>query len=165
MSLAEKKIIVSAQAAWPNISKVISMCGLKCCGHWKLWSDCEGNLLKHDGDKFNIVLNRRPINTSNDIYRFSPPENIISKSNWSMKIGSNVLCLLGDDDLLRCCYFEDDVWIKNFVPLRLGIELLDFACEEYLNSENKATRKEVAIHTVKVSGVVEIVTQSIKKEL
>lgn len=82
-----------------------------------------------------------------------------------MKIGSNVLCLLGDDDLLRCCYFEDDVWIKNFVPLRLGIELLDFACEEYLNSENKATRKEVAIHTVKVSGVVEIVTQSIKKEL
>jgi hypothetical protein len=45
--------------------------------------------------------------------------------------------------------------------LLLGIELLDFACEEYLNSENKATRKEVAIPTVKVSGVVKIITKSI----
>ena len=161
MSLVDKKTLASAQAAWPNIHKVIVMCGLECCGNWKTWSDCEGNLLKHDDDKFNIVLNKRPINKSNDIYRCSSPENIISKSNWSMKVGSNILCLLGDDDLLRCCYFKSGVWIKNLAPLSLGIELLDFVCEEYLNSENKETRKYASIPIVKLSGVVQIVTKNI----
>ena len=140
--LPSKKNIASARAflELPHFDTIVSICGLESKNDWHIWNDIEGNTINITKcKKIKITLNKCPVNCTKDVFRVARPSNIAKHSYWMLslfgKSSKTYLCFLGNDGKLRVCYFEENKWKNNIVPLELGFQVLDFIGTGYIDIE------------------------------
>ena len=119
---------------------------------WKLWYDEHGNQLKLNDTRITINLTKTPNNTTRNIFIKALPKSIANNSYWLMLMeGANekVFCFMGNDGLLRICYFVDEEWKGNLQPLYIGLEPLQKVINEYLNLEMEKISVKSSLFKVK----------------
>jgi hypothetical protein len=108
---------------------------------WHQWEDPEGNRLRIAKNKAVQVYPAKQTTSTKDIFRKAQPALIAKHSYWALALfGHNktLLNFLGNDGVLRCCYFEQNVWQYNMSAVLLGFKPLRYICSGYI--ENKARR-------------------------
>lgn len=111
---------------------------------WKNWQDSEGNRLVITKQKrIYVYKSKSKPETTKDIFRNSTPDLIAKYSYWIMAFldsKKSVLCFLGNDGILRCCYFENKRWINNFPPLLLGYKALKYISSGYIDDSYRTVK-------------------------
>lgn len=167
MKLTRQKAIASARAFVDDrIENIINILSLNYIGDWTKWVDAEGNSLKlKKNGGIIITKSNHPVQKTNDIFFKARPDLIAKHSYWAFVIncGENrIVNFLGNDGILRSCYYENGNWVKNFSPLLLGINNLWVVVNNYLDSECKEIKgvklpnhKEFVVENCFVTGEIE----------
>ena len=167
MKLTRQKAIASARSfAGDGIEVIINILQLNYIDDWTKWTDAEGNSLKlKKNGNIKITKSNNPVQKTNDIFIKARPDLIAKHSYWAFVInggGNRIINFLGNDGVLRSCYYENDNWIKNFSPLLLGIDNLCVVVNNYLDSEHKEIKgiklphhKEFVVESCFVTGEIE----------
>ncbi|MFA5758998.1 MAG: hypothetical protein WC942_06555 [Clostridia bacterium] len=127
----------------PLFKTIVNLTNLSPKESWTVWEDPEGNRLKIAKNKSVIISpsNTEPI-TTKDIFRKAEPECIYKHSCWGLFISGKkhkITHLIGNDGLLRCCYYYNDIWQCNFQSLLLGYHNLMLLSERYSNKTKQTT--------------------------
>jgi hypothetical protein len=138
----KKRAMASARAATNCPFDILAgMLMLEPKEDWHLWFDPEGNRLRiFENRAVKIYPAAIPLSKTKDVFRKARPELIEKYSYWAMPIlgkNKNILILLGNDGKLRSCYFEDNIWKGNISPLLLGINILRYVSNGYLETESR----------------------------
>lgn len=143
--MQKKRAIASAQAfLGAHFDLIVEIVGLDPKRDWNIWEDSEGNQLRIAKNKAVHVLpaKNEPISTL-DVFRKSPPSLIAKHSYWSLSLfGDNktMLCFLGNDGTVRCCYFENNIWKYNMSPVLLGYKALRYVVSGYIETDARKLR-------------------------
>lgn len=119
---------------------IVDIVGLDPKEEWMLWEDAEGNRLRISKNKaVNVYPAKTPAVVTKDVFRKAPPALIAKHSYWVMSVFGNhdMLCFLGDDGTLRCCYFENQRWQYNMSPTLLGYQALRCVMSGYIETESR----------------------------
>jgi hypothetical protein len=164
--MQKKRAIASARAFLnlPSFDLIVSILDLQPKGSWDQWEDAEGNYLKISKNKsIRVFLPKKDTLTTRDIYRKAHPRMIAKHSYWILALfGKNqsIISFLGNDGILRCCYFENNIWKYNISPLLLGFDILKCVISEYLELDSRKLQlvsvkhpKSFKIEEVWASGI------------
>lgn len=137
--MRNKRAIASARAflSDPLFEIVVCLTGIVSKKDWMYWEDMDGNSLRIAKNKgIKIIKNGLDKSTTSDIFRKAKPSLIAKNSYWALvSFGEKSLfSFVGNDGLLRCCYFESRVWISNPSPLLLGYNALRYIAAGYLEN-------------------------------
>lgn len=144
--MPKKRAIASARAFLNDarFDIIVEILRLNPVGDWTQWVDVEGNYLKISKKGAVHVYPSKEIGTvTNDVYRKARPQAIASHSYWMLAIfgqEQSILSFLGNDGMLRCCYFENDIWKYNIQPLLLGYHVLSYVASGYIDTEARKAR-------------------------
>lgn len=130
------KSLTSLKAFLPHqkyIIDIIKYCQLKHSKEdWKIWQDNYGNLLCLDYKRdAKIELNDNTnlqIISSKDLYFKANIKKISSITKYSLiAIGGKkyYIWMLGNDDILRFCKYENDILVENQSILKSGLKNLE----------------------------------------
>jgi hypothetical protein len=142
LKLTKQNSIASARAfAGDRVEVLINILQLNPIDEWTKWTDAEGNTLKLCKNKGVLITpTKYPIQKTSDIFMLANPEFIEEHSYWKFVINGNdkkVVSFLGNDGVLRSCFYDCEVWKNNFSPLLLGIDNLWKVVDKYLDSDYK----------------------------
>ena len=139
--MQKSRAIASARAFLENsaFDIVVDISNLNPKEDWHLWEDPEGNQLS-------ITKNHRVIVTpseiratkTRDLFRQAPPVLIAKYSYWVLALfgeDKTILNFLGNDGLLRVCFFMGKKWEMNIAPLIIGYPMLNVIATSYLDIE------------------------------
>jgi hypothetical protein len=139
--MQKSRAIASARAflSCPTFGVIVDILKLETKDDWHFWNDPEGNRLTIS-KKAHVNVYQAATNSTNtkDIFRKATPDIIAKNSYWCLEViaGQNkILNLLGNEGILRSCYFEDNVWKYNLSPLLLGYDLLRYISSGYLEND------------------------------
>jgi hypothetical protein len=143
--MQKKRAIASAQAFLGcRFDLLVDIVGLDPKGDWNLWEDSEGNQLRIAKNKAVHVLPAKHEPTSTmDVFRKAHPALIAKHSYWALSLfgdRQSMLCFLGDDGTLRCCYFENNTWQYNMSPVLLGYKALRYVISGYIETDSRRLR-------------------------
>lgn len=167
MKLTRQKAIASARAFVDyRVEIIINILNLNYIEDWTRWVDAEGNSLKlKKNGNIKITKSNHPVQKTNDIFFKARPGLIARHSYWAFVIngdGNRIVNFLGNDGVLRSCYYEGGNWVRNFSPLLLGIDNLWVVENNYLNSDKKKIKgvklpnhKEFVVESCFVTGEIE----------
>lgn len=136
-----KRAIASARAFLndSNFEIIVQLLKLKPKQDWYEWYDLEGNYLKITKTKHILIHQaKKKVEATIDIYCKAKPESIIKNSYWLCSIfgvEKTILLFIGNDGILRCCYFENNTWKCNMNPILLGYQILNIIANEYIDME------------------------------
>jgi hypothetical protein len=143
------RAIASARAflGTPQFEILVDIVGLEPKGDWHVWEDTEGNRLRIAKNKSVQVYAQSPkaeSEVTKDVFRKARPDLIAKHSYWVLSLFGNscghedtVLAFLGNDGNLRCCFFRDKVWQRNFSPVLLGFQALSYVSSGYIDNESR----------------------------
>lgn len=141
--MQKKRAIASARAFLEdaNFDVIVQILRLNPLEDWTQWVDIEGNCLTISKNKvIYIYPSKENIQVTNDVYRKTNAITIANHSYWMLAMfgqDKSILSFLGNDGMLRCCYFENDIWKCNIQPLLLGYQILSYVASEYINTETR----------------------------
>lgn len=120
---------------------IVDIVGLDPKGDWNLWEDSEGNQLRIAKNKaVHVFPAKSEAQKTMDVFRKASPLVISKHSYWVMAIfgqQKDMLCFLGLDGMLRCCYFEDNSWKYNMSPVLLGFRMLRCVISGYIETDTR----------------------------
>lgn len=140
------KAIVNARAFVKDgetFQSIVEMCMLRPKDGWKCWYDDGKNLLKiNKNSSIRILPSKTREITTKDIYRKSRPKYIAENSSWALIASgedefdneASVIWFLGKDKRLRVCFFVEDCWVENVLPLLSGFNILKLVHQENQNN-------------------------------
>lgn len=137
----KKRAIASARAFLGMPFEVLAeIAVLTPKGDWHLWEDPEGNRLRIAKNKAVQVYPAKTSSSTKDIFRKALPELIAKNSYWVLALFGNdksLLSFLGNDGVLRCCYFESGIWQCNINSVLLGFRVLRYVCSGYIENKSR----------------------------
>lgn len=143
----QKNRAIASARAFLNSSRfelIVDILGLQPKGDWTQWEDSEGNRLKISKNKaVHIYPSSGEAETTKDVYRKARPSTIAEHSYWVLAAfgqKETILTFLGNDGVLRCSYFENNIWKYNISPVLLGFQALDFIASGYIDTDPRKIR-------------------------
>lgn len=128
------KNLISLKAFLPNnkyIIDIVKYCGLKDTNDWKIWIDDYGNILsvdykRHTKIKLNQNIDLQTIN-SKDLY-FKANIKDLARINKCAVISTSensyYIWMLDENNILRLCYYLNDILMENQPVLISGLKNL-----------------------------------------
>ena len=108
---------------------------------WHLWTDPEGNRLRIAKNKsVQVYPARHESRTTKDVFRKAEPALIAKHSYWVLALfgkDETLLNFLGNDGLLRTCYFEERIWQYNMSSVLLGFKALRYVGSGYIETRSR----------------------------
>jgi len=138
--MRNNRAVASARAFLSDLLFEIVVCltGIVSKKDWMYWEDTDGNSLRIAKNKsIKIIKNGLDKSCTHDIFRKAKPGLIAKNSYWALvSFGKekSIFSFVGNDGMLRCCYFESQVWVGNQSPLLLGYNVLRYIASGYLEN-------------------------------
>jgi hypothetical protein len=137
-----KKYAIASARNFLDFSKfehIVTMLNLSPIESWNRWEDIDGNILTICKNKNVIVTQSDKTNNKTlDIFRKAKPNLIAKHSYWVLCLIGNkeiILSFLGNDGVLRSCYYKDNKWVNNISSLLLGFDILKYIVNNYIESD------------------------------
>lgn len=138
----QKNRAIASARAFLNSSRfeiVAEILGLQPKHDWTQWEDSEGNRLKISKNKAVYIYPAKiDAVSTKDVYRKSQPNTIAEHSYWVLAVfgkTETIFAFLGNDGMLRCCYFQNNKWKYNIPPIFLGFQTLDLIASWYIDTD------------------------------
>lgn len=155
------KAIVNARSFVKNADEfesIVGLCALRPQKNWKCWYDDSKNILKiHKNTSMHIYPAKGSVHSTTDIYYKSRPKQIANNSNWMLlstgtddfNNESSLVWFIGNDNRLRVCFFVEECWVENHLPLLSGVPVLKIIAKE---------KNIVELRKVKIPSVLNLKT-------
>lgn len=142
----KNRFIASAKAFLPksNFPAIVTLLDINPEKDWKHWRDIEGNqlIIRKNKGVVTYISGKNSYQT-NDIFRKALPLLISQNSYWVLAMFGDEITILnfvGNDGLLRSCYFEKNEWKYNFKSIFFGFNVIEYVAQEYLEEECKKVK-------------------------